>query len=133
MIISLSMGKPRRRPNTTGSRTAPQPFVTDAQWAIIRDLFRIRRRPQKAVVLAWDLARVWKASSGCSRTAPDGKIYQSGIRLLQPATGDTASGPSPASGKKPGAGSCVEWIGESCCTGPKRWATGRFHPQKRGP
>jgi hypothetical protein len=40
MIISLSMGKPRRRPNTTGSRTAPKPFVTDAQWAIIRDLFR---------------------------------------------------------------------------------------------
>ena len=40
MVISLSKWSPRRRPNTTGSRTAPKPFVTDAQWAIIKDLFR---------------------------------------------------------------------------------------------
>ena len=39
MIISLSMWPPRRRPNTTGSRTVPTSFLTDAQWARIRDLF----------------------------------------------------------------------------------------------
>lgn len=39
MVISLSKWPPRRRPNTTGSRTAPKPFVTDAQWAILKDLF----------------------------------------------------------------------------------------------
>ena len=39
MVISLSLWPPRRRPNTTGSRTAPKPFLSDAQWAIIKDLF----------------------------------------------------------------------------------------------
>ena len=40
MVISLSMWPPRRRPNKTGSRTAPKPFITNEQWAMIRDLFR---------------------------------------------------------------------------------------------
>jgi len=39
MVISLSMWPPRRRPNTTGSRTVPQTFLTDSQWKIIADLF----------------------------------------------------------------------------------------------
>ena len=39
MIISLSMWPPRRRPNTTGSRTVPTTFLTDAQWNFIQDLF----------------------------------------------------------------------------------------------
>lgn len=39
MIISLSLWPPRRRPNTTGSRTVPQPVLTDSQWNLIRDLF----------------------------------------------------------------------------------------------
>jgi transposase len=39
MIISLSMWPPRRRPNTTGSRTVPTTFLTDAQWDFIKDLF----------------------------------------------------------------------------------------------
>ena len=39
MLISLSMWPPRRRSNTTGSRTAPKPFVTDAQWKQIKELF----------------------------------------------------------------------------------------------
>ena len=38
MLIALS-GWRRRRPNTTGSRTAPQPFLTDSQWNLIKDLF----------------------------------------------------------------------------------------------
>jgi transposase len=38
MFITLSRWR-RRRPNTTGSRTAPQPFLTDAQWNLIKDLF----------------------------------------------------------------------------------------------
>ena len=39
MVISLSMWPPRRRPNTTGSRTAPKPFISDSQWKLIKDLF----------------------------------------------------------------------------------------------
>lgn len=39
MIISLSQWPPRRRPNTTGSRTAPPPFLDDCQWFLIADLF----------------------------------------------------------------------------------------------
>jgi len=39
MVISLSKWPPRRRSNKTGSRTAPKPFVSDAQWDIIKDLF----------------------------------------------------------------------------------------------
>lgn len=39
MIISLSMWPRRRRPNTTGARTVPKPFLTDSQWNLIKDLF----------------------------------------------------------------------------------------------
>jgi len=39
MLPRLSKRTQRRRPNTTGSRTAPKPFVTDSQWKLIRHLF----------------------------------------------------------------------------------------------
>ena len=39
MILTLLLWPPRRRPNTTGSRTAPQPFLNDSQWLLIADLF----------------------------------------------------------------------------------------------
>lgn len=39
MTITLLMWPPRRRPNTTGSRTAPTPFLSDSQWLLIADLF----------------------------------------------------------------------------------------------
>ena len=39
MLISLLSWPPRRRPNTTGSRTAPKPFLSDSQWLLIADLF----------------------------------------------------------------------------------------------
>ncbi|WP_373653392.1 transposase [Schlesneria sp. DSM 10557] len=39
MRITLSMWPQRRRPNTTGSRTVPKPFLDDAQWNSIKDLF----------------------------------------------------------------------------------------------
>lgn len=39
MLITLSRWSRRRRPNTTGSRTAPKPFVSDVQWNLIKDLF----------------------------------------------------------------------------------------------
>lgn len=39
MLITLSAWPRRRRPNTTGSRTAPQPFLSDSQWNLIKDLF----------------------------------------------------------------------------------------------
>lgn len=38
MIITLLKWPPRRRPNTTGSRTAPKPFLSDSQWLLIADL-----------------------------------------------------------------------------------------------
>lgn len=39
MLITL-FGRPaKRRPNKTGSRTAPQPFLSDAQWLAIAKLF----------------------------------------------------------------------------------------------
>lgn len=38
MLITLSMWPKRRRPKTTGARTAPKPFVSDSQWNLIRDL-----------------------------------------------------------------------------------------------
>ncbi len=39
MMISLSHWPPRRRPNTTGSRTVPPPFLSNSQWFLIADLF----------------------------------------------------------------------------------------------
>jgi len=39
MLISLSLWPKRRRPNTTGSRTTPKPFITDSQWNLIQHLF----------------------------------------------------------------------------------------------
>ena len=39
MLITLSLWPKRRRPNTTGSRTAPRPFLSDAQWNLIKHLF----------------------------------------------------------------------------------------------
>lgn len=39
MKLTLSLWPQRRRPNTTGSRTAPQPFLSDSQWKLIADLF----------------------------------------------------------------------------------------------
>jgi transposase len=39
MLITLLRWPPGRRPNRTGHRTAPAPFLTDAQWLLIADLF----------------------------------------------------------------------------------------------
>ena len=39
MVITLSMWSPRRRPNKTGSRTVPPPFLDDSQGKLIADLF----------------------------------------------------------------------------------------------
>ena len=39
MLITLLKWPPRRRSNTTGSRTAPKPFLSDSQWLLIADLF----------------------------------------------------------------------------------------------
>lgn len=39
MLVTLSSWPRRRRPNTTGSRTAPPRFLTDAQWNLVKDLF----------------------------------------------------------------------------------------------
>ena len=44
MLITLPLWPPRRRPNTTGSRTAPKPFLSDSQWNLIKDLFPNPRR-----------------------------------------------------------------------------------------
>ncbi len=44
MVITLSMWPPRRRPNTTGSRTVPKPFINDSQWKLINDLFPKARK-----------------------------------------------------------------------------------------
>ena len=38
MLITLALWPPRRRSNRTGSRTAPQPFLSDSQWLLIADL-----------------------------------------------------------------------------------------------
>jgi transposase len=40
MIITLLKWPPRRGRNTTGSRTAPKPFLNDSQWLLIADVFR---------------------------------------------------------------------------------------------
>jgi transposase len=39
MLIALSKWPTIRRPNKTGSRTARKPFLSDAQWLLIADLF----------------------------------------------------------------------------------------------
>ncbi len=44
MLMSLSSWPTRRRPNTTGSRTAPQPFLNDSQWKLLADLFPVPQR-----------------------------------------------------------------------------------------
>jgi len=38
MLITLALWPPRRRPNRTGSRTAPKPFLSDSQWLVIAEL-----------------------------------------------------------------------------------------------
>ncbi len=38
MLITLSLWPARRRPNQTGSRTAPKPFLNETQWLLISDL-----------------------------------------------------------------------------------------------
>ena len=67
MLITLLKWPPRRRRNTTGSRTAPKPFLSEAQWLLIADLFphppvgprggrpRVRPRPCLEGIL-WILA-----------------------------------------------------------------------------
>ncbi len=47
MRLSLSLWPTRRRPNTTGSRTAPKPFLNDFQWGLIADLFPIPQRTSR--------------------------------------------------------------------------------------
>jgi transposase len=39
MLLALLRWPPRRRPNRTGSRTAPKRFLSDSQWLLIADLF----------------------------------------------------------------------------------------------
>ena len=39
MLIALSKWPTIRRPNKTGSRTAPKPFLNDSQWLAIANLF----------------------------------------------------------------------------------------------
>lgn len=39
MLLTLLRWPPRRRPNCTGSRTAPKPYLSDSQWLLIADLF----------------------------------------------------------------------------------------------
>ena len=39
MQDTLSKEAQGRRPNTTGSTTAPKPFLNDSQWELIKDLF----------------------------------------------------------------------------------------------
>lgn len=46
MVIFLSKWPPRRRPNTTGFRTAPKPFLVDPQWVLIKDLLHEPPTPQ---------------------------------------------------------------------------------------
>jgi transposase len=38
MLITLALWPPRRRPNRTGSRTAPKPFLSGSQWLLIAEL-----------------------------------------------------------------------------------------------
>jgi len=90
MVISLSIRPPRRRPNTTGSRTAPKPFLIDSQWVLIKDLLRDPPKSKHA----------WKAFSRFYGQALDGKIYQNDIPVLQLVGGDCRSEPQQASGKK---------------------------------
>ena len=57
MVIFLSMWPLRRRPNTTGSRTAPKPFLVDSQWVLIKDLLH---DPTKI--------EAWRASTSCGQS-----------------------------------------------------------------
>ncbi len=104
MLISLSSWPKRRRPNTTGSRTAPKPFVSDSQWNIIKDLFEDRILHLKADDRELMRERVSKAFCGCSRTERDGKIYQRSIHLLPPVGVDIRHGQKPDCWSKPGKG-----------------------------
>ncbi|MFO1002312.1 MAG: hypothetical protein U0936_18450 [Planctomycetaceae bacterium] len=83
MLIELSSWPKRRRPNTTGSRTAPKPFVSDTRWRIIKDLFEDPDPSPEGAVRELMLELVSKAFFGCSRTELVGKIYR---RYPSPAT-----------------------------------------------
>ena len=66
MVISLSMWPPRRRPNKTGSKTAPKPFLDDSQWNLIKDLIPKAQKSPKADARLLIRERVWRASFGRS-------------------------------------------------------------------
>ncbi len=67
MLMSLSHWPQRRPPNTTGSRTAPKPFLTDAQWDLIKDLFA--NPPPSPAAFDHDLRAILAAALGlpCDR------------------------------------------------------------------
>ena len=79
MVISLSMWPPRRRPNTTGFRTAPQPFISDSQWKLIKNLFP---KPRSSPHGGRPPADARACLEGIIR-ALDGKNFQIGFPHLQ--------------------------------------------------
>ena len=131
MLLTLLRWPPRRRPNRTGSRTAPQPFLSDSQWLLIADLFPdppvgpkeagrgSRRRCLEGVM--------WVLSSA----APAGKIYQTGIPLRHLlASASRLVGDGVARRVGPAAGETVRAAGPRLAR--PRSATARFYGQKRG-
>jgi len=75
MLITLALWPPHRRPNRTGSRTAPKPFLSDSQWLVIADLLadpppsllggrpRVKPRPCLEGI-------IWVLTSGARWQAP---------------------------------------------------------------
>ena len=75
MLITLAYWPPRRRPNRTGSRTAPKLFLSDSQWLVIADLLAdpppspLGGRPRVAPRLCLE-GIIWVLTSGARWQAP---------------------------------------------------------------
>ena len=132
MVMTLSMWPPRRRPNKTGSRTVPPPFLDESQWKLIADLFPHPPSPPKEAAQECLPGPVWKVSYGCSKRVLVGKIYQSDTPVLQRAGDDCRSGRRPESGWPPGVGCSASWTTSGRLIGKRRWATARFRQEKKG-
>lgn len=102
MQDTLSKEAQGRRPNTTGSTTAPKPFLNDSQWELIKDLFPDSVTSSKGGRLPSHPGTASKAFTGSSKQELDGKIYQTGTLLSQRAGGGSAGGQNPERLKKHG-------------------------------
>ena len=96
MLMSLSRWPQRRRPNTTGSRMAPKPILTDVQWDLIKDLFANPSPSPAGGRPRADSRKCFEGIVWVLRQGAHWKELPEQFLLMQPAGVAIGNGPSPA-------------------------------------